>query len=264
MATIEYRQAPSIIEHDGLRRAVNIMGFYRPGSRPSMDLSMEVQMRAMQELNFPPGYGIETRGDMTQMMDSFKRLLIGLGLALFFIYLVLVAQFRGFLQPLQMIFSIPLELAGVFVFLFFMHQAFSTVSILGVIVLTGMDVTTAILLIDLIMKYREKGVPRDEAVATACPQRLRPILMTSIITIIALAPIAFFPKTGTDAYSPLATAVIGGLIVGTILSLLDIPILHTYADDFVNIVTRVRHRLFGHRAPAQDVETTPPTTEVTP
>ena len=254
----------AIIEHDGLRRAVNIMGFYRLGSRPSMDLSMEVQMRAMQELNFPPGYGIEVRGDMTQMMDSFKRLLIGLGLALFFIYLVLVAQFRGFLQPLQMIFSIPLELAGVFVFLFLMHQAFSTVSILGVIVLTGMDVTTAILLIDLIMKYRERGIPRDEAVATACPQRLRPILMTSMITIIALAPIAFFPKTGTDAYSPLATAVVGGLIVGTILSLLDIPILHTYVDDFINLVTRARRRISGYHDPVPAGESTAPTNEVAP
>ena len=261
LATIDYRQAPSLIEHDGLRRAVNIMGFYRPGSRPSMDLSMEVQMRAMQELDFPPGYGIEVRGDMTQMMDSFKRLLIGLGLALLFIYLVLVAQFRGFLQPLQMIFSIPLELAGVFVMLFIMHQAFSTVSILGVIVLTGMDITTAILLIDLIMKYREQGIPRDEAVATACPQRLRPILMTSVITIIALAPIAFFPKTGTDAYSPLATTVIGGLIVGTVLSLLDIPILHTYADDFVNLVTRARRRIFGQRDDAQEIDAAPPSTE---
>jgi len=238
LAATSYRQAPSVIEHDGLRRAVNIMGYYRPGSRPSMDLSMDVQMQAMQKLNFPPGYGIETRGDMTQMMDSFKRLLIGLLLAIIFIYLVLVAQFRGFLQPLQMIFSLPLELSGVFLFLFLMHQAFSTVSILGVIVLTGMDITTAILLIDLIVSYRERGVPRDEAVATACPQRLRPILMTSLITIIALSPVAFFPKTGMDAYSPLGTTVIGGLIIGTVLSLLDIPILHTYADDFIRWVGR--------------------------
>ncbi|MHB9133344.1 MAG: efflux RND transporter permease subunit [Armatimonadota bacterium] len=245
LATITYRQAPSIIEHDGVRRAVNIMGYYRIGSRPSMDLSMDAQMQAAQKLNFPPGYGIETRGDMTQMMDSFKRLLIGLLLAVIFIYLILVAQFRGFLQPLQMIFSLPLELAGVFLFLFLMHQAFSTVSILGVIVLTGMDITTAILLIDLIMRYREQGVPRDEAVATACPQRLRPILMTSVITIIAMTPVAFFPKTGMDAYSPLATAVIGGLTVGTILSLLDIPILHTYADDFVQWLGRTRARVFG-------------------
>ncbi|MHB9026107.1 MAG: efflux RND transporter permease subunit [Armatimonadota bacterium] len=247
LATIEYRLAPSILEHDGLRRAVNIMGYYRIGSRPSMDLSMDVTMQAQQKLNFPPGYGIETRGDMTQMMDSFQRLLIGLMLAVIFIYLVLVAQFRGFLQPLQMIFSLPLELSGVFLFLFLMHQAFSTVSILGVIVLTGMDITTAILLIDLIVKYREQGVPRDEAVATACPQRLRPILMTAMITIIAMSPVAFFPKTGMDAYSPLATAVIGGLIVGTILSLLDIPILHTYADDFISGLERLRGRLFGSR-----------------
>ena len=244
LATISYQQAPSLIEHDGMRRAVNIMGYYRPGSRPSMDLSMDVQMQAMQKLNFPPGYGIETRGDMTQMMDSFARLLVGLVLAVVFIYLVLVAQFRGFLQPLQMIFSLPLELSGVFVFLFLMHQAFSTVSILGVIVLTGMDITTAILLIDLIIQYRDAGVPRDEAVATACPQRLRPILMTSMITIIAMAPVAFFPKTGMDAYSPLGTTVIGGLVVGTLLTLLDIPILHTYADDFIQGVARVRRFLF--------------------
>lgn len=243
LATITYRLAPSVIEHDGMRRAVNIMGYYRPGSRPSMDLSMDIQMQAMQKLNFPPGYGIETRGDMTQMMDSFKRLLIGLGLAVIFIYLILVAQFRGFLQPLQMIFSLPLELSGVFLFLFLMHQAFSTVSILGVIVLTGMDITTAILLIDLIVKYREAGVPRDEAVATACPQRLRPILMTAMISIIVMAPVAFFPKTGMDAYSPLATAVIGGLAIGTVLSLLDIPILHTYADDFIKILVRARQRV---------------------
>jgi HAE1 family hydrophobic/amphiphilic exporter-1 len=72
----------------------------------------------------------------------------------------------------------------------------------------------------------------------ACPQRLRPILMTSMITIIVLTPVAFFPKTGIDAYSPLGTVVIGGLIVGTILSLLDIPIMHTYVDDLARWVAR--------------------------
>lgn len=240
VATVQYRQAPTVIEHDGLRRAMNIMGYYRPGSRPSMDLAMDVQMQAVRKLNFPPGYGLEMRGDMTQMMDSFRRLLIGLCLALVFIYLILVAQFGGFVQPVQMVFSLPLELSGVFLFLFLNHQAFSTVSILGVIILTGMDVTTAILLIDLIMQVRRGGVPRDEAVAIACPQRLRPILMTSAITIIAMTPVAFFPRTGMDAYSPLATVVIGGLTIGTFLSLLDIPILHTYMDDLVGLLSRRR------------------------
>lgn len=235
---------PTLIEHDGLRRAVSVMGFYRktapPGgqARPSMDVTMELIMQTRDQISFPPGYGIEGRGDMTQVVDSFKRLIRGLILALIFIFLVLVAQFRGFAQPLQMIVSLPLELAGVFIALFLAHQSFSTVSIMAVIVLTGMDITTAILLIDMIARYRDRGVPRDQAVEQACPQRLRPILMTSIITIIVMAPVAFFPKTGIDAYQPLGTVVFGGLIAGTLLSLFVIPIMHTYTDDLIKWLNR--------------------------
>ncbi|MCS6861023.1 MAG: efflux RND transporter permease subunit, partial [Abditibacteriales bacterium] len=239
VATLEKRAAPTVIYHDNMRRVISVLGFYRRGEPPSMDLAMEVQMKAMAELNWPPGYGIEMRGDMTQMMDSFRRLLFGLMLSIVFMYLVLVAQFRGFMQPLQMIFSLPLELAGVFFMLWLTHQTFSTVSIMAVIVLTGMDITTAILLIDMIMRYRDRGVPRDQAVIEACPQRLRPILMTSLITIIVMIPVAFFPKTGMDAYSSVGTVVIGGLAVGTMLSLLDIPIIHTYVDDFIKIINRI-------------------------
>ncbi len=233
LADVTYEPAPTLVEHDGVRRVISISGYYRKGEAPSMDLTMDVQMKAMSQINFPPGYGIEARGDMTQMMDSFARLLVGLQIAIIFIFLVLVAQFRGFLQPLQMIFSLPLELSGVFLALFLAHQAFSTVSIMAVIVLTGMDITTAILLIDMIMRYRDRGVPRDQAVIEACPQRLRPILMTSMITMIVMAPVAFFPKTGMDAYQPLGTVIIGGLLIGTVLSLFDIPIMHTYVDDLI-------------------------------
>lgn len=238
VAHLEYRKAPNLINHDQMRRAITVMGFYRMGEPPSMDLAMEVMMKAMAKLNWPPGYSLEIRGDMTQMMDAFARLFAGLGLAVLFIFLILIAQFRGFLQPLQMIFSLPLELSGVFFALWLAHQTFSSVSIMAVIVLTGMDITTAILLIDHILRYRAQGMPRDEAIIKACPERLRPILMTSTITILVMIPIAFFPKTGIDAYSPLATVVIGGLTVGTILSLFDIPIMHAYVDDFVNWVGR--------------------------
>lgn len=233
------RPAPTLLEHDGGRRVQTVTGFYRKNGPPSMDLTMDVEMKAMAAVNFPPGYSLEVRGDMTQMMDSFRRLLYGLGIAVLFILLVLIAQFRGFLQPLQMVFSIPLELSGIFLALFLAHQAFSTVSIMAVIVLTGMDMTTAILLVDMIMHYRDQGVPRNEAVIRACPQRLRPILMTSITTMIVMVPVAFFPKTGLDAYQPLGTVVVGGLTVGTILSLFDIPIMHTYVDDLVRWVNRV-------------------------
>ena len=241
VGTVTKDFAPTAIEHDGLRRVIGVTGYYRNGSLPSMDVATGLVSKTyggdpnlgIKPVNFPPGYGMELRGDLTQMMDSFRRLMSGLVLAIIFMYLVLVMQFRGFLQPLQMIASLPLELAGVFTALWIMHQSFSTVSMLGIIVLTGMDITTAVLIIDRIMRYRDQGVPRDEAVIRACPERLRPILMTSMISLIVLLPVAIAPKTGMDAYQPLATTVVGGLLIGTILSLFDIPIMHTYLDDLV-------------------------------
>ncbi|MGQ9524585.1 MAG: efflux RND transporter permease subunit [Armatimonadota bacterium] len=239
IADLVLKPAPTVIERDGLRRVIGVTGYYRIGQPPSMDVAMDVMMQAMSKLNFPPGYSLEVRGDMTQMMDSFRRLLVGLVVAVLFIYLVLVAQFRGVLQPLQMVASLPLELSGIFFALWLAHQSFSSVSIMAIIVVSGMDITTAILLIDMIMRCREEGLPRDEAVARACPQRLRPILMTSLITMVVMAPVALRPKTGIDAYQPLGTVVIGGLFVGTILSLFDIPIMHTYVDDLANWVKGV-------------------------
>ena len=271
VAAVEEHTAPTIIEHDGLRRVVGVTGYYRNGKLPSMDVVMNLVSNAyggnaalgIAPVNFPPGYGLEMRGDMTQMMDSFRRLLTGLALALVFMYLVLVMQFRSFLQPLQMIASLPLELAGVFIALWLAHQAFSTVSILGIIVLTGMDITTAVLLIDLIMRYRDRGIPRDEAIIRACPERLRPILMTAGISLVVLLPVAVAPKTGLDAYQPLATAVVGGLLVGTVLSLFDIPIMHAYTDDF----TRWLNRTFLNREwrwPVSPAETDSDPAETSP
>jgi len=247
VATVERRSAPTVIEHDGLRRVVGLTAYYRIGDLPSMDVAMNLVSNAyggnreagIQPINFPPGYGLEMRGDMTQMMDSFRRLFVGLGLSLIMMYLILVAQFRGFIQPFQMIASLPDQLAGIFFLLFVTGQAFSSVSIMALIVVAGMDITTAILMLDLIVQYRDQGVPRDEAVAIACPARLRPIIMSATITAIAIIPAAFFPKTGQDAYSSLAVVTIGGLLTGTFLSLFDVPIMHTFTDDLVRWFNKI-------------------------
>jgi HAE1 family hydrophobic/amphiphilic exporter-1 len=233
LATATPQLAPTLIQHDGLKRTISVLAYYRKGGPPSMDLAMTIITKASSTLNFPPGYSLEMRGDMTQMMDSFARLLRGLEIAVLLIFLVLVAQFGGLLAPLQMVLSIPLELSGVFFGLFLAHQAFSSVSIMAVIILTGMDITTAILLIDQIMRRRREHLemPRDEAIALACRDRLRPILMTSLITIITMLPVALAPKTGMDAYQPLGTVIGAGLTVGTLLSLLVIPVMHALVDD---------------------------------
>ena len=232
LATITPQMAPTLIEHDGLQRTISVLAYYRKGGPPSMDLAMTIITKASSQINFPPGYSMQMRGDMTQMMDSFARLLRGLEISVMLIFLVLIAQFRGLLSPFQMMLSIPLELSGVFFGLWLAHQAFSSVSIMAVIVLTGMDITTAILLIDQIGRRRsEKTLPRNEAVALACQDRLRPILMTSLITIITMLPVALAPRTGMDAYQPLGTVIVSGLLVGTLLSLLVIPVMHVAIDD---------------------------------
>lgn len=104
---------------------------------------------------------------------------------------------------------------------------------MAVIILTGMDITTAILLIDQIRRRRREHpeMPRDAAIALACRDRLRPILMTSLITIVTMLPVALAPKTGMDAYQPLGTVIVAGLAVGTGLSLLVIPVMHALVDD---------------------------------
>lgn len=261
IATVRRELAPTVIEHDGLRQSISVLAYYRKGGPPSMDLAMSILSKSSAALNFPPGYSLEMRGDMTQMMDSFARLLRGLELAVLLIFLVLVAQFGGVLSPLQMVLSIPLELSGVFAGLWLAHQAFSSVSVMAVIVLTGMDITTAILLIDQIMRRRREAdfsldsgargaelrqtrgdlrERRDAAIALACRDRLRPILMTSLITIVTMLPVALAPKTGMDAYQPLGTVIVAGLLIGTLLSLLVIPVMHAMVDDFQHALGRRR------------------------
>lgn len=201
---------------------------------------MDLLMAAHGRISFPPGYGVELRGDMTQMEESFQRLLRGLYLAVIFMFLLLVAQFRSLIEPFNMIFSLSLMVTGVFGGLLLAGQTFSTVSILAVVILTGMMMTVAVLMIDLVLRLRGEGMNRDEAILMAAPIRLRPIVMTSLISIVVLIPVAFFPRTGIDAYAPLATVVIGGLTMGTVLALFVVPVLHTYADDLAKLVrTRI-------------------------
>jgi HAE1 family hydrophobic/amphiphilic exporter-1 len=247
LARIEERAGPTLIEHDNFRRVISVLGFYRRGGPPSMDLSMDLLMAAHGKINFPPGYGVELRGDMTQMEESFQRLLRGLYLAVIFMFLLLVAQFRSLVEPFNMIFSLSLMLTGILAGLLLAHQTFSTVSILAVVILTGMMMTVAVLMIDLVLRRRAEGMPRDEAILTAAPIRLRPILMTSLISIVVLVPVAFFPRTGIDAYAPLATVTIGGLTIGTVLALYVVPVLHTYTDDLASLVRAALHRLRRRR-----------------
>jgi HAE1 family hydrophobic/amphiphilic exporter-1 len=232
IAALRQAVGPTLIEHDQLRRSVSVLGYYRKGSRGEMALFNDALMASLATVTLPQGYAIAMRGDMTEMMQSFDRLLNAMKIALVFIFLLLVVQFRSIAQPVVMLLAIPLQLLGVFAGLLLAHQNFSTVSILGIVVANGMAVSNAILLLDLVIRNRASGMSRDEAILAAGPVRLEPILMTTIVSLIVLIPVAFFPKTGIDAYSPLATVVIGGVGLSTILTLFVVPVLYALFDEW--------------------------------
>ena len=222
---------------------VYVNGYYGKDGRASMDLSMAIAMNAGSKLDFPTGYGIDSMGDMTDMMIEFERLLQGLVISLLLIYLILVIQFGSFIQPLVMMLSIPLQLVGVFGVLFLTGQTLSTVSILGIIILSGLSVSAAILLLELILTKRQEGVPRDIAIREAGPVRLKAIVMTTFTTIIVIVRLAFFPETGMDAYSPIATVILGGLVISTLLTLIVVPVVYSVVDDITNGLTGFRKKL---------------------
>ena len=242
VATLKREYGATLIEHVNGKRVVYVNGYYRKSSPASMDLSMAIAMRAGEELDFPPGYGLDSMGDMTDMMIEFDRLLKGLIVSIILIYLILVIQFGSFIQPLVMMLSIPLQLIGVIGALLLAKQTLSSVSILGIIILSGISVSAAILLLELILTKRQEGVPRAEAIRQAAPVRLKAIFMTTLTTMIVIVRLAFYPETGMDAYSPIATVVLGGLTVSTLLTLIVIPIVYTFVDDITQGLSGLRRK----------------------
>ena len=246
VAILQREEGPTLIERVNGKRVVYVNGYYRKDGPASMDLSMAIAMRAGSELNFPPGYGIDSMGDMTDMMIEFERLLQGLVISLLLIYLILVIQFGSFIQPLVMMLSIPLQLVGVFGGLLLAGQTLSTVSILGIVILSGLSVSAAILLLELILTKRQEGVPRAVAIREAGPVRLKAIVMTTLTTIIVIFRLAFFPQTGMDAYSPIATVILGGLVISTLLTLIVVPVVYSLVDDITIWLTGLRKKLSWH------------------
>jgi hydrophobic/amphiphilic exporter-1 (mainly G- bacteria), HAE1 family len=220
--------ATDLIEHDGLRRSNSVGGAYRNGGPGSMNVAMNWQMSVQNQVPFPAGYSIEQRGDMPLMMDSTRRLWRGLGLAVALIYVSLALHFACWRTPLVILATIPLELLGVFGALLIAGQTISSVSLLGLVVLHGMDATAAILLLDAVNRERRAGANLESALLRGAPSRLRPVLMTVAVTLAVMLPIALVPGTGLDAYSPLATVIVGGLSLTTILTLWVVPVLLSF------------------------------------
>jgi HAE1 family hydrophobic/amphiphilic exporter-1 len=201
--------------------------------RPAGDISADVQ-RGLQGIKLPPGYRFTLGGSTKDMQESLHYASQALALAVIFIYLILASQFASFLQPAAIMMSLPLSLIGVVLALLVWRSTLNIFSIIGFIMLMGLVTKNAILLIDFVIRARREGLARDAAIARAGSVRLRPILMTTLAMIFGMLPLALGLGEGAEQRAPMGQAVIGGVITSSLLTLVVVPVIYSYLDDFAN------------------------------
>lgn len=181
----------------------------------------------LQEVELPPGIGAYLSGQSEEMSDSFQSLTFTLIMAVLLVYLVMASQFESLIQPFIILFTIPLGLVGVIWALFVTGTTINAVALIGVIMLAGIVVNNAIVLIDAVNQARDRGLDNRAAIMDAGQARLRPILITTVSTVLGLLPMAIGFGEGSEVRTPMAITVIGGIAVATMLTLIVIPVVYS-------------------------------------
>jgi HAE1 family hydrophobic/amphiphilic exporter-1 len=179
--------------------------------------------KLLRDTKLPENVRVAVRGSANAMQVSFRSFGFGLLLSTLLVYLILVAQFESFLDPFLILLAVPTGLTGVLLILFTTGTTLNIMSLMGVVMMVGIVVSNSILIVDFTRRLRKEGRALREAVSLACRVRLRPVLMTSLATLIGLLPMATKLGTGSEAYAPLARALIGGLAVSVVLTVFIVP-----------------------------------------
>ncbi len=230
---VRVEQNPTLlsITRKDRERAVGIMANVAPG-RSQADALAAVERIAAKAL--PEGYHIVFSGSAQTFRESFSSLLFALALGILVSYMVLGSQFNSFIHPISVLLALPFSISGAFLALLAWDQSLNVYSMIGLILLMGIVKKNSILLVDFTNQKRAEGLPLREALLEACPVRLRPILMTSISTIVAAVPPALAIGPGAETRIPMAAAVIGGVLVSTLLTLLVVPCAYSLLAFFEN------------------------------
>lgn len=223
IAEIDYGQAPLEIAREDQERKVSVS--VDVAGRDLRTTTMEVR-RAIREVTVPNDFRIEIGGAAEDMMESFMYLGIAFIVAMLLTYMVMASQFESFLDPFIILFTIPLSIIGVSLGLFVMDTDLSVMSIVGIIMLVGIIVNNGIVLVDYINQLRDRGNEMFEAIHLAGEARMRPVIMTALTTILAMVPLALGLGESGENWAPMARSVIGGLVVGTILTLIVVPVIY--------------------------------------
>ena len=221
IATLKQSMAPKEIYHTNQIRVGKVMADMKKGA--SLDkISKEIQTK-ISGVELPNDYRFKLSGEEQKRQESSNNLIFALMLSIILVYMVLAAKFESLIHPFVILLSIPFAIVGTVILFFILGQTFNMMALIGIIMLGGIAVNDSIILVDRINQIRELGVEKRAAIAQAGQQRLRPILMTSIITVIALVPLTLGFGDSVALRSPMALAVIGGMVTSTLLTLLVIP-----------------------------------------
>jgi multidrug efflux pump subunit AcrB len=213
-------QSPTEVDHYSLRRVIDI--YVQPLGEDLGRIAKSIDQR-IASTRIPAGTMVTLRGLVEGMRQSFARFGVGLTLSVVLLYLILVAQFRSFLDPLLILTAVPPGLTGALVILYTTGTTLNVMSLMGLMILIGMTVSDSILIVEFTRHLREDGMTVRQAVVTAARVRLRPVLMTSLATIIGLLPMALKLGAGSESYAPLARAVLGGMSVSLVMTVIMVP-----------------------------------------
>jgi multidrug efflux pump subunit AcrB len=230
IATVKRGSGPVMINRKYLQRIVDVTA----NVGPDKDLggASDAVQAVLQTMPPPEGFSVRLGGQSEAQSQAFGDLVFAAILAIVLVYMVLASQFKSLIDPLVIMFSVPLGVTGVFIMLWATGTTLSVNSFMGIIMMVGIVVSNGVLLVDFANVLRERGKPLLEATIEAGKTRLRPILMTTIATIVGLIPMALGIGEGSETNLPLARAVIGGLTVSTFFTLFLVPALYTFFERF--------------------------------
>lgn len=201
-------------------------------------------------MNLPKNIQYSFDGDAESMSEAFNALLVALGMSILFIYIILASQFESFIHPFTIMTALPLSFIGAFLGLFIANKGINLMSLIGIVMLMGLVTKNSILLVDYTINLQKEGINKFEALITAGIVRLRPILMTTIAMILGMMPVALEITKGSESRSPMAVAIIGGVITSTLLSLIAVPVFYYILDDITNYLKK-----FFYKKPLLKLET---------
>lgn len=227
---LSYNISPIQIERKYQQRIIHVTA--NTSGRDLGSIASEIEER-ISRMKVPEGFSVQLKGARLEQKEAFRSLIFAMSLAIMLIYMVLASQFSSLIHPFLIMFSVPMGFIGVIWALFLTGSTLSVISFIGMIMMVGIVVSNAIILTDYINRLRKEGMDLEESIIKAGRIRLRPILMTSLTTIFGLLPMALGLGEGSEAYSSLAIAVIGGLSVSTILTLIFIPTLYFVVERFI-------------------------------